>query len=124
VLRTGFATAPWIEYDFLVIHPVNPHTVAKYRQAFAPSRAKADSTDAKIGVAEWRYDFAGFWTKPQGFQRLFHSQIQQHLFSFYSGHVSFAHNLVALWDKGWVTASLNLIMRRSLLIAQLVIQPI
>jgi uncharacterized protein len=32
------------------------------------------------GVAEWRYDFAGFWTKPQGFQRLFHSQIQQHRF--------------------------------------------
>jgi transposase len=38
------------KYDFLVIHPVNPHTVAKYRQAFAPSRAKADPTDARILV--------------------------------------------------------------------------
>ena len=38
------------KYDFFVIHPVNPHTVAKYRQAFAPSRAKADPTDARILV--------------------------------------------------------------------------
>jgi hypothetical protein len=38
------------QYDFLVIHPVNPHTVAKYRQAIAPSRAKADPTDARILV--------------------------------------------------------------------------
>jgi Transposase len=77
-LRVGFATATWVKdlrkrfpqgaiaicteqkrgpliyalckYDFLVIHPVNPHTVAKYRQAFAPSRAKADPTDARILV--------------------------------------------------------------------------
>ncbi|PSB13880.1 IS110 family transposase [filamentous cyanobacterium CCP2] len=34
------------KYEFLVIYPVNPQTVAKYRQAFAPSRAKADPTDA------------------------------------------------------------------------------
>jgi len=38
------------KYDFLVIHPVNPHTVAKYRQAFALSGAKADPTDAHILV--------------------------------------------------------------------------
>jgi len=30
------------KYEFLVIHPVNPQTVAKYHHAFAPSRAKAD----------------------------------------------------------------------------------
>ncbi|MGJ3248786.1 MAG: IS110 family transposase [Elainellaceae cyanobacterium] len=36
------------KYEFLVIYPVNPQTVAKYRQAFAPSRAKADPTDAYI----------------------------------------------------------------------------
>ena len=35
------------QYDFLVIHPVNPHTVAKYRQVFAPYCAKADPTDAR-----------------------------------------------------------------------------
>lgn len=28
------------KYDFLVLFPVNPQTVAKYRQAFGPSRAK------------------------------------------------------------------------------------
>ncbi len=38
------------KYDFFVIYPINPHTVAKYRQAFAPSRAKADPTDARILV--------------------------------------------------------------------------
>jgi transposase len=38
------------KYEFFVIYPVNPHTVAKYRQAFAPSRAKADPTDAHILV--------------------------------------------------------------------------
>jgi hypothetical protein len=31
----------------------------------------------KPGVAEWRYDFAGFLTEPQGFQESFHSQVQQ-----------------------------------------------
>lgn len=31
-----------------MLYPVNPHLVAKYRQAFAPSRAKADPTDAQI----------------------------------------------------------------------------
>jgi AraC-like DNA-binding protein len=31
----------------------------------------------QLGVAEWHYDFAGFWIEPQGFQKLFHSQIQQ-----------------------------------------------
>jgi transposase len=38
------------KYEFLVIYPVNPQTVAKYRQAFAPSGAKADPTDAQILV--------------------------------------------------------------------------
>jgi hypothetical protein len=38
------------QYEFLVLYPVNPQTVAKYRQAFAPSRAKADPSDAQILV--------------------------------------------------------------------------
>ncbi len=33
-----------------MLYPVNPQTVAKYRQALAPSRAKADPTDAQILV--------------------------------------------------------------------------
>ena len=36
------------KYDFLILYPVNPRTVAKYRQAFKPSRAKDDLTDAAI----------------------------------------------------------------------------
>src|ERR671935_420177 len=37
-------------YDFLVLFPVNPLTVAKYREAFTPSRAKDDPTDAELQV--------------------------------------------------------------------------
>jgi transposase len=36
------------KYDFFVLFPVNPETLAKYRQAFAPSRAKDDPTDAQL----------------------------------------------------------------------------
>src|SRR5919109_2854735 len=36
--------------DFLVLFPVNPLTVAKYREAFTPSRAKDDPTDAALLV--------------------------------------------------------------------------
>jgi hypothetical protein len=37
-------------YDFLVLFPVNPLTVARYREAFPPSRAKDDPTNAEIQV--------------------------------------------------------------------------
>jgi transposase len=36
-----------LQYDFLVIYPLNPTTLAKYREAFSPSRAKDDPTDAE-----------------------------------------------------------------------------
>lgn len=36
--------------DFLVLFPVNPLTVARYREAFTPSRAKDDPTDAELQV--------------------------------------------------------------------------
>ncbi len=35
-----------LKYDFLVLYPVNPKTLAKFREAFTPSRAKDDPTDA------------------------------------------------------------------------------
>ena len=38
------------KYDFLVLFPVNPATLAKYREAFTPSRAKADPTDAELAL--------------------------------------------------------------------------
>lgn len=34
----------------LVIFPVNPNTLAKYRSAFKPSRAKDDPTDAEVAL--------------------------------------------------------------------------
>jgi hypothetical protein len=37
-------------YNFLVLFPVHPATLATYRQAFVPSRAKDDPTDAEIAL--------------------------------------------------------------------------
>ncbi len=34
-----------LKYDFLVLYPINPKTLAKYREAFSPSGAKDDPTD-------------------------------------------------------------------------------
>ena len=38
------------QYENLVLVPVNPRTVANYRKAFQPSRAKSDPIDAKLIV--------------------------------------------------------------------------
>jgi len=35
-----------MKYDFLTLYPINPQTLAKYREAFSPSRHKDDVTDA------------------------------------------------------------------------------
>jgi len=37
-------------YDFFVLIPVNPSMLAKYREAFKPSGAKDDPTDAALAV--------------------------------------------------------------------------
>ena len=38
------------KYDFFVIFPINPLMLAQYRQAFKPSGAKDDPTDAELAV--------------------------------------------------------------------------
>ncbi len=38
------------KYDFIDIYPINPGTLAKYREAFQPSRAKDDPTDAELAL--------------------------------------------------------------------------
>lgn len=38
------------KYNFFVIYPINPTTLAKYRQAFNPSGAKDDPTDAELAL--------------------------------------------------------------------------
>jgi hypothetical protein len=35
-----------LKYDFLVLYPINPSTLSNYREAFSPSGAKDDPTDA------------------------------------------------------------------------------
>jgi transposase len=49
-LNKGPIVSALRKYDFLVLFPVNPLTVAKYREAFTPSRAKDDPTDAALQV--------------------------------------------------------------------------
>jgi len=39
------------KYDFIVLFPINPATLARYRQAFKPSGAKDDPTDAERSIA-------------------------------------------------------------------------
>ena len=38
------------KHDFLVLFPVHPATLAKYREAFVPSHAKGDPTDAQLAL--------------------------------------------------------------------------
>jgi transposase len=49
-LNRGPIVSALRQYDFLVLFPVNPFTLAKYREAFTPSRAKDDPTDAELQV--------------------------------------------------------------------------
>src|ERR1044072_4187632 len=39
-----------LKYDFLALYPVHPKTLSSYREAFSPSRAKDDPTDADYQV--------------------------------------------------------------------------
>src|SRR6266516_4639785 len=45
---TGPLVSALRTYDFLVLFPINPLTLARYREAFTPSRAKDDPTDAAL----------------------------------------------------------------------------
>jgi transposase len=47
-LNKGPLVSALRKYDFLTLFPVNPLTLARYREAFTPSRAKDDPTDAAL----------------------------------------------------------------------------
>lgn len=49
-LAKGPIVAALLKYDFFVLFPINPSTLAKYRLAFKPSRAKDDPTDAELAL--------------------------------------------------------------------------
>jgi transposase len=49
-LAQGPIVAALLEYDFFVIFPVNPSTLARYRKAFSPSGAKDDPADALVAL--------------------------------------------------------------------------
>src|SRR5262249_25898698 len=45
---TGPLVCALRKYDLLMLFPINPLTLARYREAFTRSRAKADPTDAAL----------------------------------------------------------------------------
>lgn len=47
-LCRGPLVSALLEHDIFVLFPVQPATVARYRKAFTPSRAKDDPTDAEV----------------------------------------------------------------------------
>src|SRR6266849_7877858 len=47
-LNKGPIVSALRKYDFLVLFPINPLTLARYREAFTPSRATDDPTDAAL----------------------------------------------------------------------------
>jgi transposase len=49
-LTKGPIVAALQKYEFFVLFPINPSTLAKYREAFKPSRAKDDPTDAELAL--------------------------------------------------------------------------
>ncbi len=49
-LAKGPIVAALQKYEFFVLFPINPSTLAKYREAFKPSRAKDDPTDAELAL--------------------------------------------------------------------------
>lgn len=49
-LAKGPIVSALLEHDFLVVFPVQPSLLAKYRNAFTPSRAKDDPTDAEFAL--------------------------------------------------------------------------
>ena len=49
-LARGPIVAALQKYDFFTLFPINPSTLARYREAFKPSRAKDDPTDAELAL--------------------------------------------------------------------------
>jgi hypothetical protein len=49
-LSQGPIVSALLEHDFFVLFPVQPTTLARYRNAFTPSRAKDDPTDAEFAL--------------------------------------------------------------------------
>ena len=46
--RKGPLVYDLMKYDFITLFPANPQSVARYRRAFKPSRAKDDPSDAEV----------------------------------------------------------------------------
>lgn len=49
-LQKGPVVSALLKHDFFVLFPINPLMLARYREAFTPSRAKDDPTDAELAV--------------------------------------------------------------------------
>ena len=52
--RRGAVIYALMQYECLVLYPINPKALARYREAFHPSGAKDDPTDAALLLGRWR----------------------------------------------------------------------
>ena len=49
-LERGPIVSALLRHDFITVFPINPQTLARYREAWAPSGAKDDPSDAKLAL--------------------------------------------------------------------------
>ncbi|MEX3845502.1 IS110 family transposase [Paraburkholderia sp. BR10882] len=49
-LAQGLIVSALQKYDFFTLFPINPSTLVRYREAFKPSGAKDDPTDAGLAL--------------------------------------------------------------------------
>ena len=68
-----------LKYDFLTLYPIHPTTLARYREAFSPSRAKDDPTDAAYAAELLRHhrDRLTAWTPDDAQTRTLQLLVEQ-----------------------------------------------
>lgn len=86
-----------LKYDFLVLFPVNPQTLCRYRRALRPSRAKDDPSDAQLLldlVMRHREQFLPW--KPQGAEMRALEQLVVHRRTLVADRIRITNRLTAL----------------------------
>ena len=68
-----------LKYDFLTLYPIHPTTLARYREAFSPSRAKDDPTDAAYAaeLLHQHRDRLSAWTPDDATTRTIQLLVEQ-----------------------------------------------
>jgi len=85
-----------LKYDFLVLFPVNPQTLCRYRRALVPSRAKDDPSDARLLLElVWRHPDQFHPWQPQSAQMRTLAQLVEHRRTLVADRVRVTNRLTA-----------------------------